>query len=125
MNMTTVKRLLAILLTTCVSIGATAAVDTAREVKHLLDAIGSSECVFIRNGRRYDAEKAEAHLRMKYTRGKRYASTAEKFIERLASRSSISKKLYYIECKNENPIASGDWLLRRLAEYRDRTEQHE
>ena len=39
--------------------------DTAAEIEVLLDAIGSSECTFIRNGKQYDAEKAESHLRMK------------------------------------------------------------
>jgi len=55
---------------------------------------------------------------MKYGRAKRYASTSEKFIERLASNSSLSKKLYYIECAGEEKVPSGDWLMERLGEYR-------
>jgi Family of unknown function (DUF5329) len=88
------------------------------EIDYLLSSIGSSECTFIRNGKQYNAQDAEAHLRMKYRRGKRYASTGEKFIERLASKSSISKKLYYIECENKEKVPSGDWLMQRLNEYR-------
>lgn len=92
--------------------------DAAEEIDFLLSAIGTSDCVFIRNGSRHNAKDAEEHLRMKYRRGKRYAPTAEKFIERLASQSSMSKKLYYIECGNEEEVPSGDWLSQRLKEYR-------
>jgi hypothetical protein len=55
---------------------------------------------------------------MKYRRGKRYATSSEKFVERLASKSSLSKKLYYIECEGEEKTPSGDWLMQRLGEYR-------
>jgi hypothetical protein len=90
------------------------------EIDYLLAAIGSSDCTFIRNGSRYDAEDAEAHLRMKYKRGKRYASTTENFIERLASKSSMSRKPYFIECGNAEKVESGIWLELRLEEFRAR-----
>ena len=88
------------------------------EINYLLNTIGSSDCEFIRNGKRHNSRDAEAHLRMKYKRGKRYAPTSEKFIERLASNSSMSKKPYYIECESGEPVPSGDWLMQRLNEYR-------
>ena len=88
------------------------------EIDYLLNTIGSSDCTFIRNGKRHNAQDAEAHLRMKYRRGKRYAPTSEKFIERLASKSSMSGKLYYIECESEVRKAFGQWLMQRLNEYR-------
>ncbi len=88
------------------------------EIDYLLRAIGSSDCAFIRNGARYDSHSAEEHLRMKYRRGKRYAPTSEKFVERLASKSFLSKKLYYIECAGAQKMPSGDWLMKRLGEYR-------
>lgn len=90
------------------------------EIDYLLATIGSSDCTFIRNGSRYDAEDAESHLRMKYRRGKRYASTTEKFIERLASKSSMSRKPYFIECGSAEKVESGLWLEQRLEEYRAR-----
>ena len=86
------------------------------EIDYLLSSVGSSDCTFIRNGKRYDSRSAEDHLRMKYRRGKRYAPTGEKFIERLASNSYLSKKLYYIECEGEK-MPSGDWLTEQLGEY--------
>ena len=92
--------------------------QTATEIDFLLSAIGQSDCVFVRNGKEYDAQDAEAHLRMKYSRGKRYAPTSEKFIERLASKSSMSKKPYFIECNGMQPVQSGQWLTQLLNDYR-------
>lgn len=98
---------------------ALAAADvTEEEVEYLVTTIGESNCTFIRNGKRHSAEDAEDHLRMKYRRGKRYAPTAEKFIERLASASSMSKKPYYIDCEGQEAVPSGDWLMARLNNYR-------
>jgi len=96
-----------------------ASADSAEaEIEFLVSAIGASDCTFIRNGKRHDAMDAEAHLRMKYRRGKRYAPTAEKFIERLASASSMSKKPYFIECTGSEPVPSGEWLMSHLIDYR-------
>lgn len=92
--------------------------QTAAEIDYLLTTIGHSDCVFVRNGKEYDAQDAEAHLRMKYRRGKRYAPTTEKFIERLASMSSMSKKPYFIECGEEQRVPSGQWLTNLLSQYR-------
>jgi hypothetical protein len=92
--------------------------DQDSEIDHLLDAIGNSECVFIRNGSRHSPEKAEEHLRMKYKRGRRYAASAEKFIENLASKSSMTRKLYMMECPGSEAEPSGEWLTQRLEEFR-------
>ena len=94
--------------------------DIPTEIDYLLRSIGRSECTFIRNGKHYDSRSAEDHLRMKYRRGKRYATTSEEFIKRLASNSSMSKKVYYIQCVDGEKTLSGDWLLERLGEYRRR-----
>ena len=92
--------------------------DVPEEIDYLLQTIGSSECTFIRNGERHDAQDAEEHLRMKYSRARRFAPSSEKFIERLASKSYLSKKPYFIECPGEEKVPSGDWLMQRLEEYR-------
>jgi len=92
--------------------------DQDPEIDHLLEAIGNSECVFIRNGSRHAAEKAEEHLRMKYKRGRRYATSAEAFIERLASKSSMTRKLYMMDCPGAEAEPAGEWLTRHLEEFR-------
>ncbi len=92
---------------------------TEAEIEHLMTAIGTSQCVFVRNGKRHSAQDAEAHIRSKYRRAKRYASTTELFIERLASKSSMSKKPYWMECPGDDPVQSGDWLTAELVRYRE------
>ena len=90
----------------------------AAEIEHLITAIGESGCAFIRNGKRHDAEAAEDHLRMKYRRARRHAAKAEMFTERLASRSSMSRKPYLMACPGNDTQPSGDWLMARLEAYR-------
>jgi len=94
--------------------------ETPAEIDYLLTTVGSSDCVFIRNGKHHSAANAEEHLRMKYRRGKRHAPTTEDFIENLASMSSLSNKLYYIDCSGEEVMPFGEWLALRLAAYRER-----
>jgi hypothetical protein len=97
--------------------GPASAADTESEIEYLLTSIGTSGCEFVRNGKTHSAEDAEAHLRMKYKRGKRYAKTTEQFIERLASASSMTKRPYEIRCGGEAQ-RTGDWLKARLGEFR-------
>ena len=117
-------RIFALALLLCLlPLGARADDEVPTEIDYLLRSVGSSGCTFIRNGDSHDSSEAEDHLRMKYRRGKRYAPTSEKFIERLASKSSLSKKLYYIACEGEERMPCGDWLMKRLGEYRTASAQ--
>lgn len=88
------------------------------EIEYLLQSVGESGCIFIRNGKEHSAKDAESHLRLKYRRGRKYADTAEQFIERLASKSSWSGDIYHMRCGDTDQQPSGDWLLARLTEYR-------
>ena len=83
-----VHKLIPVILLFAVTAGA-GETDAGTEIEYLIDSIGDSGCVFIRNGRRHSAVEAEDHIRMKYRRARRYASTAELFIERLASQSRV------------------------------------
>ena len=91
------------------------------EIDYLLRSIGESSCTFIRNGERHAATEAESHLRIKYQRGQRYAPNAELFIERLASRSSLTHQPYRVECPGMDPVMTSTWLTQRLAELRSAT----
>jgi len=42
----------------------------------------------VRNGKEYTAGRAAEHLRMKYDKARNYISSAEDFIDKLASASS-------------------------------------
>ena len=87
--------------------------DADAEIRALIQAVAESECEFNRNGSLHSAEAAAEHLKLKYSRGKRYADSAEAFIERLASKSSWSGKPYQMICDGETQPA-GDWLTMRL-----------
>jgi hypothetical protein len=99
--------------------------DAEAEIEYLITAVGESDCTFVRNGSRHDAADAASHMRLKYRRGKRYAPTAELFIERLASKSSMSGKPYTIDCPGSEAVPSGDWLMARLQEYRSQASSTE
>ena len=87
------------------------------EIQYLLEFVADSNCDFIRNGTSHESAEAADHLRLKYSRGKKYAGTAEQFIDRLASESSWTNKPYTVNCGGRTePVR--DWLRRALADYR-------
>jgi hypothetical protein len=88
-----------------------------KEIEHLLEFVANSGCTFHRNGSDHDSVDAADHMRLKYSRGKRYADTAEHFIDRLASKSSWTGKPYMVTCSNQTE-PSGEWLNRELNHYR-------
>jgi len=88
------------------------------EIDYLLTTIGSSNCIFIRNGTRHSAENAESHLRMKYGKARRYIDDADEFVTKLASESSWTGKPYTLDCPDMETKTTKIWLLEKLAEYR-------
>lgn len=92
--------------------------DTETEIEYLLDFVSGSGCMFERNGTEHEAADAADHLRLKYSRGKRYVNSAEQFIDRLASESSWSGRKYTVTCGDTTEL-SGDWLHRALDEHRE------
>jgi hypothetical protein len=98
-----------------------AAAPSARakaEIAQLLDALSSSGCRFQRNGSWHAAAEARAHLQRKYDyllkKGK--VGSAEQFIERAASVSSMSGRAYRVRCDGKEQDAAG-WFngqLKRL-----------
>jgi len=89
------------------------------EIDYILNSVASSDCVFIRNGKEHGPDAAKDHLNLKRRRGKRYFSSADEFIENLASSSSWSGKPYYIRCGDEKQQPASEWFTEVLAEYRN------
>lgn len=96
-----------------------------REIDALIDGLGGSGCQFERNGRWYDAKTAQAHLQRKYDylRKRDLADTAELFIERAATGSSMSGKPYRVRCGSAVE-PSKSWFERRLRELRGNRSGH-
>jgi len=88
------------------------------EIEYLLNYLAESGCVFIRNGDEHDANKARDHLEMKYNHGKKHIKTAENFINKVASKSSLSHKLYLVRCGEKEAVPAKNWLMDALAAHR-------
>src|ERR1700722_15054030 len=90
------------------------------EIEYLLSAVASSDCRFYRNGAWYEARSAAAHLRVKYetlaARG--LIGDTDDFIDRAATKSSLSGRDYAIQCEGIAEISSRQWLTNLLVAYR-------
>ncbi|MCD6023933.1 MAG: hypothetical protein K0Q91_849 [Fibrobacteria bacterium] len=94
-----------------------------RKIDALLDSVKSSGVTFIRNGNEYTAKEAHDHLRkkLKSARNSWFAPpeeewTARMFIEKVASRSSISGKPYRVRLGNGKVVETRAWLSGMLRE---------
>jgi hypothetical protein len=89
------------------------------EINYLLEYVENSHCEFYRNGTRYDSKQARAHLQSKLeilsARGR--IRTAEDFIDRAGTSSSLSGRPYQVKCSG-TPVPSGQWLRSELERYR-------
>lgn len=90
------------------------------EIESLLAHVYASGCEFYRNGTWHDSRAAEAHLRAKYQylANRNRIDTAEQFIEKAATASSISGSQYEVRCKGSPQRSSNGWLLEELARFR-------
>ena len=92
-----------------------------KEILHLLQYLKQSTCKFNRNGSWYSANDAVKHLKTKYRYlvKKGLIKTAEQFIERAASRSSMSGKPYLVKCGDSKPVQTSDWFNDELKRFRE------
>lgn len=90
-----------------------------KEIGQLMDALSHSGCQFQRNGSWYGPAEARAHLQRKYDYllKKDKVDTAEQFIERAASESSMSGRAYRVRCQGREQDASA-WFEVQLDKLR-------
>ena len=93
---------------------------TKTEIAHLFATLETSNCQFNRNGSWYSAKEASGHLgtKYKYLQDKDLVPSAEKFIERAATESSLSGKAYQIKCADNVALPSAPWFKAALEKYR-------
>lgn len=123
MNRTHCFRMAAALLTLGGALTASAAplpASARAEVDVLLTRLQTSGCEFNRNGSWYAGADAKAHLlkKLDYLEAKDMVSTAEQFIERGATASSMSGKPYLMRCAGKAPVESAAWLRAELQQVR-------
>jgi len=109
------------LFTTCLLLSSVNAAENS-EIKYLLFFISKSDCTFIRNGKEYTAVKASEHLEYKYNHVKSRIKTADQFIDKIASKSSISKKPYEVRC-GDTQFKAEQWLAEALSTHRKSIEK--
>ena len=87
-----------------------------REIEGLLRAVGSSGCQFLRGGTAHPAAEAQQHLHKKYAymAERNMLVSAEDFIEKAATRSSMSGEPYALQCGQATAVRSDVWLRARL-----------
>jgi hypothetical protein len=98
--------------------GLCAPADVAAEIKYLLTSVENSKGKFIRNGDEHSGKDAAGHMKKKYDHFKKQIKTAEDFVEKCATKSELSGKVYKIKEADGTMVDSKAWMLARLAEYR-------
>jgi hypothetical protein len=86
----------------------------SQKIESLIAFIAKQEGVFLRNGGEYTPGQAAEHLRMKWKKGGSAINTAEMFIEKLATTSSVSGKPYQIRLKNGQTVNLAPMLRAEL-----------
>jgi len=74
--------------------------------------------VFIRNGSDHSAVEAAAHLRRKLAAAHGRITTAEQFIDKLGTRSSMTGIAYRVRFADGRELDSAAWLRQLLRELR-------
>ena len=91
---------------------------TEREkIERLLKAIESAEgVVFIRNGAEHSAQDAAEHLRSKWDAAGGEIKTVDDFIDKIASKSSLSGEPYRVRLADGTEVFAGEYLKDKLSE---------
>jgi len=87
-------------------------------IQFLLKHVADSGLVFIRNSEKHAAVDAAEHMNSKYEYFRDKIKTPEDFIQRCASKSLMSGKLYLVVLENGEEVRTDAWLLSALTIYR-------
>lgn len=109
-----------ILVLACSPAAEAAEAVTNPEIAELLRYVEQSDVRFIRNGSEYGAKEGADHLRAKLGKAGGKVTTAEDFIEGIASKSYLSGEKYLVKFKDGHTEPTGDWLRAHLAAVRKR-----
>lgn len=117
------KKLLIVVIGLVLSMPAFAKLNAHEEarVNAMLDALSQQKTlVFVRNGTEHNSEEAVSHLRLKLGNTRNRIDTAEQFIDKVASSSSISGKPYTVKIPGQ-PDENAKAYLDKLIAQTDKT----
>jgi hypothetical protein len=113
--------LLALALLACAAIPAQASPLPAAEaakIEYLIQSVAQlSDAKFIRNGTAHDAGSAAKHLRAKLRAAGSRVKSAQDFIDKCASASSMTGRPYRIRFAGGREIEAREFFRQKLAEY--------
>jgi hypothetical protein len=85
------------------------------KIEHLIqDIAGLKDAKFIRNGKEHTAEEAAAHLRQKLVAVEKEIKTANEFVEKVATKSSLTDEPYTIRMADGKLVNLAVYLRGRL-----------
>jgi Family of unknown function (DUF5329) len=104
----------------CMGYAAPPPANAQNEINYLFQFLDASTCEFYRNGSWYDGKRARAHLHDKYVYllARNQIESAEDFIEKAATKSSLSGRPYAIRCQDGIVVPSNAWFRHVLAVFR-------
>jgi hypothetical protein len=95
--------------------GASAPATETQKIEALIqDVRDLKDATFIRNGSSYSSNSAAIFLRRKWQANQSEVKTARDFIDKVASFSGTSGKVYLIRFQDGREIHSRDFLMARL-----------
>ena len=87
------------------------------EIDRLLAFVASSPCRFVRSGTEYGGLEARDHLARKFDVARPMLSTADQFVDYVATGSSITGEAYKVRCGTRETTSKA-WLADELARLR-------
>mgnify|MGYP003587036040 CR=1 FL=1 len=104
---------------------ATPSEEEERLINALIERVrGMQTMKFMRNGEPHDADEAAKHLEAKYKHFRKEIVTAEDFIERCATRSEVTHRLYMVQLGDAKPREARAFMLQELRTLRQRQPRH-
>ena len=96
------------------------------KINYLISRIEKSPCLFIRNGQEVKGSEAARFMRWKLLRKaeRHHVRTAEDFVRRIATRSDMSGKYYWVATQDNGQYHLGDVLLNELMQIENLTQDH-
>ncbi len=113
------KKIVFVLLALLMSLPAYAKLNAHQEarINAMLDALSQKEdLIFVRNGSEHNCEEAVSHLRLKLGNTRNRINTAEQFIDKVASSSSVSGKPYIVKIRGKQDENAKPYLHALIAE---------
>jgi hypothetical protein len=117
-----VKRIIAILLPLVFIIAVNAQQELTEEqkIEHLISFVKNLQgATFIRNGSEHSASDAADHLKMKRNKAGTRIKTAKDFIDKVASKSTVSGEFYMIRFANGKQFPAQMVLTNELKKFEE------